>query len=194
MKKEDFIKLGLTEEQAEKAAKASSEELKTFIPKTRFDEVNESKKTLETDIKTRDGQLEALKKVDAKGLQAEIEKLQGENKTVKAKFESDLKKMQIDSAVERALTGAKAKNVKAVKALLDLEKAALDGETVLGLGDQIKKLTEGEDTKFLFGAKEVEDKDKGFRGLNPGEAKDKRSEIEPTSLAEAVKMHFTKKE
>ena len=41
MKKEDFLKLGLTEELAVKAAEASTEELKGFIPKNRFDEVNE---------------------------------------------------------------------------------------------------------------------------------------------------------
>ncbi|MGV8153420.1 MAG: phage scaffolding protein [Alkaliphilus sp.] len=195
MKKEDFIKLGLTEEQAEKAAKASAEELKSFIPKTRFDEVNESKKTLEADIKTRDGQLEALKKVDAEGLKATVEKLQADNKIAREKFDADLKKVQIDSAVDRTLVGAKAKNIKAVKALLDSEKFKLDGETVLGLDDQVKKLIEGEDTKFLFdsGTKE-KSKDKEFKGLKPGEAGDKGNENNPTSLADAVKMHFAKQE
>ena len=73
MKKEDFLKLGLTEEQATKAAEASAEELKGFIPKSRFDEVNEQKKKLEEDIKTRDKQLEELKKLDAEGLKVQIE-------------------------------------------------------------------------------------------------------------------------
>ena len=38
MKKEELVKLGLTEEDAEKVAKASEEELKGFVPKSRFDE------------------------------------------------------------------------------------------------------------------------------------------------------------
>lgn len=170
MKKEDFLKLGLTEEQAEKAAQASAEELKGFIPKTRFDEVNDSKKQLETDIKTRDKQLNDLKKVDAEALQAEIEKLQGENKTAKEKYETDLKQIQINNAVEKALTAAKAKNITAVKALLDLEKAELDGDSIKGLESQLKKLQESDDSKFLFDA---ENKNTNpFKGTKPGEKKD----------------------
>jgi vancomycin resistance protein YoaR len=189
MKKEDFLKLGLTEEQAEKAAQASGEELQGFIPKARFDEVNNSKKQLEADIKTRDEQLETLKKIDAEGLKAEIEKLQGENKAVKEKYDADLKQIQIDNAVEKALISAKAKNVKAVKALLDLEKAELDGEAIKGLDDQLKKLQEGEDTKFLF---DVEPKDPKFTGIKPGEKKDGVPDDKGTSmtLADAVKARL----
>ena len=44
MKKEDLIALGLTEEQIEKVLNANSEQLKGFIPKARFDEVNNAKK------------------------------------------------------------------------------------------------------------------------------------------------------
>lgn len=190
MKKEDFIKLGFTEEQAEKAAQASAEELKGFIPKTRFDEVNESKKQLEADIKTRDEQIESLKKVDAEGLKAEIEKLQGENKAAQEKYEADMKKIQIDNAVEKALVGAKAKNIKAVKALLDLEKAEMDGENIKGLDEQLKKLTESEDSKFLFDIGETKP---NITGVKPGERKDTKpgEETAPKSLADAVKAHLT---
>jgi len=151
MKKEDFVKLGLTEEQAEKAATASAEELKGFIPKDRFDEVNTAKKQLETEISTRDKQIESLKRVDAEGLKAEIEKLQGENKAAQEKHEADLKQVKIENAVEKALLGAKAKNIKAVKALLDLTSAELDGDSIKGLDKQIKSLQDDETSKFLFG-------------------------------------------
>jgi vancomycin resistance protein YoaR len=194
MKKEDFLKLGFTEEQAEKAAEASAEELKGFIPKVRFDEVNNSKKQLEADIKTRDEQLEALKAVDAEGLKAEIEKLQGENKTAKEKYEADLKKIQIDNAVEKALMGAKAKNIKAVKALLDLENAELDGESIKGLDDQLKKLQEGEDSKFLFEATDTKNQNI-FKGIKPGEKKDGTpGQGTSTTLADALKAHYSNNE
>lgn len=170
MKKEDLVKLGLDEAMAQKVADASNEELKGFIPKSRFDEVNESKKQLEKDIASRDEQLEALKKVDAEGLKAEIEKLQGENKTAKEKFEADLKQMKMESAVEKALIGAKAKNIKAVKALLDLEQAELDGDSVKGLDKQLKKLQESEDSKFLF---DIQSSNKQqFKGFKPGDSSD----------------------
>ena len=165
MKKEDLIALGLEEELAVKVAEASAEELKGFIPKARFDELNETKKALEKDIAARDKQLEDLKKVDAEGLKAEIDRLQGENQTAKEKYEADLKQMRIESEVEKALLNAKAKNLKAVKALLDIGKLELDGESLKGLDDQIKTLLEDESTKFLFGEGEA-----SLKGLKPGEA------------------------
>ena len=184
MKKEDFLKLGLTEEQATKAAEASAEELKGFIPKSRFDEVNEVKKRLEEDLKKRDQQLEELKKLNPEKLQEEINRLQEENKQAQKQYEEELNKIKLENAIEKALITVKARNVKAVKALLDLEKIELDGETVKGLDDQIKKLTEGEDTKFLF---DVADEKPNFKGIKPGEKTDKISDEQPKTLADAIR-------
>lgn len=164
MTKEQLIAMGLTEEQADKVLSASAEEMKNFIPKARFDEVNNANKDLKQQITDRDKQLDDLKKLDPEKLQAEITKLQGENKTAQEKHEAQIKQMQIDGAVDKALTAARARNPKAVKALLDLDNAELDGENVKGLDDQIKKLTESDDSKFLFGSEEG-----SFKGTKPGE-------------------------
>ena len=162
MTKEELIALGLNEEQAGKVL----EGYKGYVPKTRFDEVNAAKKAAEDTVKERDKQLEDLQKTsgDAEALKAEIAKLQGENKAAADKYAADLKAMQISNAVEKELTAAGAKNLKAVKALLnDLDKAELDGETVKGLADQIKALKEAEDTKFLFNEAAP-----GFKGVKGG--------------------------
>lgn len=154
MKKEEIVALGVDEEIAQKIADASAEELKGYIPKTRFDEVNEAKKNAEALVKERDGQLETLKKSagDSAELQKQIEDLQKANKTAAAEYEGKIKQMQIDNAVEKAITGANGKNVKAIKALLNLEKAELaeDG-TVKGLSEQLEALAKAEDSSFLFG-------------------------------------------
>ena len=47
-----------------------------------------------------------------------------------------------------ALANVGAKNPKAVKALLDLEKISLDGENLIGLSDQVKILEESD--PYLF--------------------------------------------
>ena len=60
MKKEEFVALGISEELAEKAASASSEELKRYVPKTRFDEVNTEKNQLKTAKEEAETQLEQL--------------------------------------------------------------------------------------------------------------------------------------
>lgn len=171
MKKEDFLKLGLDDELAEKAAEASGEELKGYIPKSRFDEVNGRVKTLESDLQARDDQLEQLKKVDSGALQQTITDLQTENANLKSQHDAELKQVKFDAALELALTNAKAKLPKAVKSYLDIdpEKAefAEDG-SIVGLSDLIKKLQESEDTKILFEGEKVS----GLKGAKPAEGKD----------------------
>ena len=153
MKKEELVKLGLTEEDAEKVAKASEEELKGFVPKSRFDEVNEARKHAEDSVKERDKQIEGLKESagDAEKLKQQIEQLQQDNKQKDSNHALEIKKLKIDNAVDSALNAAKAKNLKAVRALLNLDKAELDESgNVKGLAEQIKKLSEAEDSKFMF--------------------------------------------
>ena len=154
MKKDELVKLGLDEETAEKVANASAEELKGFVPKSRFDEVNNAKKTAEDTVKERDQQIESLKSAgNVDDLKQQITALQNENKTKDEAHAAELLKVRIDSDVETALTEAKAKNHKAVKALLDLEKAELgDDGKVKGLREQIAALTKAEDSKFMFNA------------------------------------------
>lgn len=162
MTKEELIALGLNEEQAGKVL----EGYKGYVPKTRFDEVNAAKKAAEDTVKERDKQLEDLKKAsgDSEALKAQIAQLQADNKAAADKYAAELKAVQINSAVEKELTAAGAKNLKAVKALLEgLDKAELDGENVKGLADQIKKLKTGEDTKFLFNEAAP-----GFKGAKAG--------------------------
>lgn len=194
MTKEQLMAMGLTEEQANKVMESLNG---NFVTKARFDEVNTAKKQLETDIKTRDGQLEELKKStgDAEALKKTITDLQTANAAKDAELAATVKKMQIDNAVDKALLSAKAKNTKAVKALLAdfLEKAELDGENIKGLDDEIKKLTEAEDSKFMFDMDTK--KQPTFKGIKPGEKSDKTpGEGAPTSLADAVKMHFQSNE
>lgn len=154
MKKEELVKLGLDEETAEKVANASAEELKGFVPKSRFDEVNNAKKTAEDTVKERDQQIESLKSAgNVDDLKQQITTLQNENKAKDEAHAAELLKVRIDSDVEAALTEAKAKNHKAAKALLDLEKAELgDDGKVKGLREQIAALTKAEDSKFMFNA------------------------------------------
>ena len=153
MKKEELVKLGLTEEDADKVAKASEEELKGFVPKSRFDEVNEARKHAEDSVKERDKQIEGLKSSagDAEKLKQQIDELQQANKEKDSNHALEIKKLKIDNAVDSALNAAKAKNLKAVRALLDLDKAELDENgNVKGLAEQIKKLSEADDSKFMF--------------------------------------------
>jgi hypothetical protein len=150
--KELLKKAGIEEEKLDGVVGDINKELpKHFIPKDKYNEVAEAKKTLEADIKTRDEQLDKLKK-DAgtsEELKQQIEALQTDNKKASEEWQTKFSKMQMDFALERALTVTKAKNPKAVKALLDMEKVKLDGEQLLGLDDQLNAIKESD--AYLFG-------------------------------------------
>ena len=161
--KELLKKVGIEEAKLDGLIADIGKELpKYFIPKDKYNEVAEAKKKLEADIAERDNQLEQLKNAagNSEELKAQIEQLQAENQKAAEEWQAKMAQMQLDFAIEKALTAAKAKNAKAVKALLDLEKVKLDGEQLLGLEDQLKTLKETD--PYLFG-----DSGKVGGGTNP---------------------------
>jgi DNA-directed RNA polymerase subunit F len=150
--KELLKKAGIEEEKVDGVISDISKELpKYFIPKDKYNEVAEAKKQLEKDIQERDNQLEQLKNAagNSEELKAQIEQLQAENQKAAEEWQAKMAQMQLDFAIEKALAAAKAKNPKAVKALLDMEKVKLDGEQLLGLDDQLKAIQQSD--PYLFG-------------------------------------------
>lgn len=153
MKKKDLIAMGLTEEQATAVLELFSTEIKDYVNKSELDAKEQQIKALEDTVKERDTQLKNISKNvgDNEELKTQIEKLQNDNKTATEKYQSEITQLKINSAVEMALTKAGAKTLKACKALLDTENIKLDKDgNITGLDEQLKSLTEGEDTKYLF--------------------------------------------
>ena len=177
MNKEELLKLGLSEEQTEKVLSVNAEQLKGFIPKSRFDEVNNTKKQLEKDLKDRDVQLENLKNSsgDVETMKQTIENLQRDNKAAKDNFEAELAKFKLESAIDTTLLSSNAINTKAVKALLDMGKIKLDGEVLIGINEQIEALKTAEDSKMLFKTEESKPKEPNFSGVKPGEGNTQNS-------------------
>lgn len=183
MTRKQLEELGLTKEQADKVMEINGGDIENAKG-----ELKEKVKTLEKDkeelskqITDRDGQLDTLKSSagDNEELTKQIAALQTANQTAKDDYEKQMNQMKVDFAVEKALSGAKAKNVKAVMALLDLTDAKLQEDgTVKGLSEQIEKLTKAEDSKFLF---DTESKQPTFKGFQPGASSDKLPKAGDTS-------------
>lgn len=177
MKRKFLEDLGLEKEVVDKILDENMKDIGTAkgeadTYKQQLETAQKEVQSLTGQVKERDKQLETLKNStgDIEEMKKQIETLQGENKTAKQAHEAEMKQLKVDFAVEKALTGAKAKNITAVKALLkDLDKAVLDenGE-VKGLKERIDTLVKDEGTSFLF---ETQTKPV-FKGAKIGEGKD----------------------
>lgn len=108
---------------------------------------------LEGKITTKDNELETLKKSvgDTTALSDQIEQLKKDNQDLTDQLNNKVIQLQKAHAIENGVRDAKAKNVKAVMALLDTDKITFNEGKIEGLSEQIEKLTTGEDTAFLFG-------------------------------------------
>lgn len=132
-----------------------------WFPKERFDAVNNEKKDLKSQLDDRDRQLSTLQK-QAKGnedLQDAIEQLKKENK----KVSEDYQKKLFNFALESALRDAKAKNIKAVKANLNVDGLKLSDDKVIGLDEQLTALKESD--SYLFNTEN--DSSPGLAGRQP---------------------------
>ncbi|MEC4566763.1 phage scaffolding protein [Paenibacillus sp. CMAA1739] len=141
-----------------------------WFPKDKFDEVNNTKKRLETDLKERDKQLADLQKAagDVPALQDQITKLQEDNKAATDKYEADMKELRMNTALKMALSG-QAHDPDIVAGLLDKTIIELDdnGAVKGGLDDQLTGLRESKG--FLFVPKEEGNTQPTFKGAKPAE-------------------------
>ena len=116
----------------------------------RYNKLKTQKTELEAQIKERDTQLADLSKnnKDNEGLLNQIKDLQALNKQTTTDYENKINQMQFDYALEGALTNAKSKNNKALKALLDMNSIKYQEGKLEGLQEQIEALQK--DASYLF--------------------------------------------
>lgn len=166
----EWLKTILGDTYTEDIDKKVSEQIgKDFVSRADFNAANEAKKTLEGQISERDKQIKGFEKLsgDNEQLKTQLTAAQEANKTAKADYDAQLKKVTMDGKIESALFGAKAKNPKAVRALLDESKISLDGENVLGLKDQLEALQKSD--AYLFGEAQTQNPPPPAGGKPAGE-------------------------
>ena len=172
MTRKELEDLGLSKEQVDAVIKINGADIENAksASATEIKNLQTEVSGLKTQVSDRDKQLETLKTTagDNEALKNQIANLQAENTKAKETHDSEMNQLKIEFAVEKALTSANAKNIKAVKALLDLTDAKLDKEgNVKGLQEQIDKLVADEGTKFLFDVKDTQQQQQ-FKGFQPG--------------------------
>ena len=127
MTRKQLEDLGLSKEQADAIMKINGDDIENAksVSAAEIKNMQTEVEGLKGQVKERDTQLETLKAAagDNEALKTQIADLQKANADAVSAHESEMTQLKVDFAVEKALTGAKAKNIKAVKALLDLEGA-----------------------------------------------------------------------
>lgn len=108
---------------------------------------------LEKELGTKNSEIETLKKTasDTTALNEKIAQLEADKTKLTNDLNTEVARIQKTHAIEGGIRDAKAKNVKAVMALLDMEKITYENSQLNGLTEQLDTLKNGEDTSFLFG-------------------------------------------
>lgn len=181
MNKEDLIAMGLTEEQAKKVMDSLDG---NYVTKTRFNEVNEENKTLKKSVSDRDKQLEDLKKSsgDNEELKKQIETLQQENANQKKAHDAEMTQLRLDNAIDAALTAAGAKNIKAIRALIDTSKVKVGEDGKLTGFDDLLSAVQKSDS-YLFTEKQQK---QNFKGFQPGAS----GNVKPGTKVDMSKMTY----
>ncbi|MED3974602.1 phage scaffolding protein [Priestia megaterium] len=157
--------LGEGKKTIDEVIEAINESQKDTVPYARFNEKVQEVNKLKKEVKTRDEQLQTLG-TQAQGneeLTNTINQLKQENQTAKEQYEAEIAGLKFNSALDKTLLTAKARNPKAVKALLDMETIKLDGDSLLGVSEQLEKLQETD--SYLF---DVQQQQQDPGGYNPG--------------------------
>lgn len=163
-----------------------------WFPKDKFDQVNNDNKELKRQIKDRDDQLTDLKTKAAgnEDLTKQINDLTEQNKKTAAEYQSKLDQQAFDFALKDALSGAKAKNPKAVEALLNKEAIKLDGDKLLGLEEQLKNLKESDAYLFDVDTQQQQQQQNNQKPSFSTGQHQRTGGTEPATLADALAQRF----
>lgn len=129
--------------------------------------------------------LEGFKGVNVEELQGKITALTDDLASQKAAFDKQLADRDFDDMLNTAITGSKAKNVKAVRALLDLEAIKASKNQSADIEAALKKVKEEND--YLFTSDEPIDNGKFVGGTTPNPTVKTLDDLDKMSYSEYKK-------
>lgn len=157
MKREFLKDLGLTDEQIDKIMTENGKDIENAKKgvedlKVKLKETEANLETVQAQLEIANKQIEDFKEMDIEGIKRAAEEYKIKYEEAKEKAAKELEAIKFDYALENALTQAKARNIKAVKALLDMEGLKFNDGEIVGLKDQLEKIKSEND--YLFDSDE----------------------------------------
>ena len=139
--------------------------------------------SLETQVNDANTEIQKFKDMDIDGIKKAADDWKETAEKAKADADKQISQMKFDYALSAALTGAKAKNAKAVKALLDMDGLKFNDGKIVGLDEQLAQIKA--DNDYLFESDEpAPEFVKGTNGGSGSVGGKKPSEMTYTELCE----------
>ena len=139
--------LEVTAEQLAAIDKTVKENYKTVSD---YDKQKEKLDAAEEKVKTLTESVNKFKDVDPEALQQSIDKLKEELEQKDSEYATKIADRDFDDILKDAISSARGKNAKAIRALLDLDALKASKNQKEDVAAEIKKLIEAEDSAFLF--------------------------------------------
>ena len=139
--------------------------------------------SLETQVNDANTEIQKFKDMDIDGIKKAADDWKETAEKAKADADKQISQMKFDYALSAALTGAKAKNAEAVKALLDMDGLKFNDGKIVGLDEQLAQIKA--DNDYLFESDEpAPEFVKGTNGGSGSVGGKKPSEMTYTELCD----------
>lgn len=152
MKRKFLEDLGLEKEAIDKIMAEHGKSIEKYKDDLAVKEAENN--TLREQLSLANDEIEGFKKLNIEEIQKAADDYKKKFEEAEKKAKADMEKIQFDHALEKALTDAKAKNAKAVAALLDFETIKLKDGKLVGLKEQLEAIQK--DNDYLFDLEDTE--------------------------------------
>ena len=161
MKREFLTGLGIAEDVIDKIMAENGKDIEAA--KAKYADYD----ALKAQLTEANGKIEEFGKLDFDGVKKMADDYKAKFEEAQAESKKQIEAIQFNHALENALSGAKAKNIKAVRALLETDKLKLNKDgSLTGLTEQLDKLKSEND--YLFEAEKKEDVPQFLGGSSGG--------------------------
>jgi hypothetical protein len=119
-----------------------------YVGKDKFDAQAETVKTMKAQVEEANKQIESFKGMDIDGIKKTADEYKAKFEQTQTEYDKKINDMQFGYALDSVLSGAKAKNATAVKALIDKDALKFVDGKIIGIDEQLAKIKT--DNDFLF--------------------------------------------
>ena len=170
---------------ADKKAEFDKAVLENYKTVAEAEKLRTARDTYKSQLDDATQKLEGFKGVNVEELQGKITALTDNLASQKAAFDKQLADRDFDDMLNTAITGSKAKNVKAVRALLDLESIKASKNQSADIEAALKKVKEEND--YLFTSEEPIDNGKFVGGTTSNPTVKTLDDLDKMSYSEYKK-------